>query len=272
MESLLPPLNIRLERIDSLYLNSSWHDRDYRDEFTRFYYILGGQGQIRHSGGEFELLPGYIYLIPEYIRHDYSHRGNMRLFYFHCQVRTGAGLSLFDHYHCDFVRSAREIGVGFQDFERLKVLGKRKDTAALMEITSRIMGLLVYFIGDSKEWDRREEDKKLARLMGVLNHVKENLRRDVPVTELASLVNMERSAFSRFFKESMGLSPGRYVQKKRIEAARHLLTRTGASCEEAAEELGFFDASHFSRIFKRETGIRPGEYCRRVRRGDGEFR
>ena len=260
MVNTLPLLDIRLKKIENLYVGRSWHDTNYRDSYTRLYYIMGGEGYISHSGGDFPLTPGFIYLIPEYTRHDYRHKGNMKLYYIHCQIRTPAGISFFDLYDCDYVINSKAYGLGFYDFEQLRHLSKKNDVTSLLASSGQLLSLISPFVRQVKSGTVRGADKDLARLMGVVNYIEEHLPDDPSVVELAAMVNMERSAFSRLFSRVLGTAPGKFIQKKRIESARQLLDSSNLSCEDVGEKLGFYDSSHFSRIFKRETGVRPGEY------------
>jgi AraC family transcriptional regulator of arabinose operon len=263
MVQSLPMLDIKLNRIDCHYLPSKWHDIQYRDSFTRLYLILGGEGEIYHSKQRFYLSPGHIYLIPEYTLHDYKHNGNMQLYYIHCQIRTPGGISFFDFYDCDFVINSRETGLGYHQFEALRELYGKSDPSSQLSVSSKLLRLISPFITQTKSQPVKGRERDMARLMGVLNYIEEHLCDDPGVKELSEMMNMERSAFSRLFSQVLGTPPGKFIQKKRIEAARHMLDNSPLSCEQVGEKMGFYDGSHFSRIFQRETGVRPGDYRER---------
>ena len=63
--------------------------------------------------------------------------------------------------------------------------------------------------------------------------------------------------FLRLFKESMGLTPYRYVIERRVERARELLRRSSLPISEVALSCGFTDQSHLSWHFKRLVGLTP---------------
>lgn len=66
---------------------------------------------------------------------------------------------------------------------------------------------------------------------------------------------------SRFSRE-LGISPGQYLLKLKMERAGELLARTDLPIREVAEMVGFDDPFHFSRVCKRETGLSPRAYRR----------
>jgi len=71
--------------------------------------------------------------------------------------------------------------------------------------------------------------------------------------------------FSRTFKESVGMSPHRYILQCRIERAQHMLRNTQRPLSEIAQLAGFFDQSHLSKHFRRMTGMSPSA----IRRAQG---
>jgi AraC-like DNA-binding protein len=88
------------------------------------------------------------------------------------------------------------------------------------------------------------------------------------IDELAALACMSKGHFQRMFKSRFGTSPIAYCRQLRIEAAAHFLTHSNASCQEAAERVGFDDVYYFTRTFKQLKGVPPGRY-RRMREAVG---
>lgn len=83
--------------------------------------------------------------------------------------------------------------------------------------------------------------------------------KQIPLEELAQLVNLDPLYLIRVFKKSVGVSPHSYQIQKRIAQVQTLL-RTGANLAEASFACGFFDQSHMTRAFKKVVGITPGSF------------
>lgn len=83
--------------------------------------------------------------------------------------------------------------------------------------------------------------------------------KQIPLEELAQLVNLDPLYLIRVFKKSVGVSPHSYQIQKRIAQVQKLL-RTGAGLAEASFACGFFDQSHMTRAFKKVVGITPGSF------------
>jgi len=58
----------------------------------------------------------------------------------------------------------------------------------------------------------------------------------------------------------MGENLSNYLNRLRVEKAAAMLTETGKSLNEIAEQCGFEDQSWFSKVFKNFTGVSPGKY------------
>lgn len=86
----------------------------------------------------------------------------------------------------------------------------------------------------------------------------ELLRADahVRVADLARESNVHPVHFARVFRRTLGVTPGAYLQRVRLEAALRLLAR-GRSLADAALDAGFADQSHFCRVARATFGITP---------------
>jgi transcriptional regulator GlxA family with amidase domain len=97
-----------------------------------------------------------------------------------------------------------------------------------------------------------------------LAYIEANLASKLDTGELASVVALSRSHFSRAFKHSLGLSPMEYVVVKRVERAKMMIGSTQERLAEVAVACGFADQAHLSRRFRDLTGISPGQWRRTV--------
>jgi AraC family transcriptional regulator len=94
----------------------------------------------------------------------------------------------------------------------------------------------------------------------VTEYLYEHLPKHVELPELAALINLSPSHFSRAFKASTGMAPYRWQLDARIRQAQVRLINTNDSLQEVAEATGFADAVHFGRTFRRLVGATPGAW------------
>jgi len=90
--------------------------------------------------------------------------------------------------------------------------------------------------------------------------VEANLFENLSLEELASLCDMGVSTFKRTFKKDFGVSPGRYIRSRRLEASAALLRDASLSVSEVAYQTGFSDPNYFSKSFHVKYGRSPSDY------------
>jgi transcriptional regulator GlxA family with amidase domain len=83
------------------------------------------------------------------------------------------------------------------------------------------------------------------------------------VESLALKANLSTRQFARAFTTEVGMTPGRYVDQVRIEAARRRLEDSADGIEEAARACGYGTSEAMRRAFIKTLGVSPAEYRRR---------
>jgi AraC family transcriptional regulator len=99
-----------------------------------------------------------------------------------------------------------------------------------------------------------------VRLNRVIEFVESHLASDLCVSALAAVAGMSSYHFCRSFKQTTGITPHRYVLSRRMEQAKILLEKNGASLLEIAEQVGFNDQSQFTRVFHKMVGATPAQF------------
>ncbi|WP_030840940.1 GlxA family transcriptional regulator [Streptomyces sp. NRRL S-475] len=88
---------------------------------------------------------------------------------------------------------------------------------------------------------------------------------DLGVETLADRARLSPRHFARAFRAETGMTPGRYVDRVRLEHARRLLEDTADGVEEIARTSGYGTPEAMRRAFVRTLGTPPAEYRRRFR-------
>lgn len=101
---------------------------------------------------------------------------------------------------------------------------------------------------------------QIRKLTGL---IEEKLHGALPVQAMAEAVRLSRSHFSRAFAASFRCAPHAYVQRRRLERAKHLMRTTEEPLAEIAVLCGLADQSHLCRLFRRQLGETPSAWRRR---------
>ncbi|MEU4085768.1 GlxA family transcriptional regulator [Streptomyces aureus] len=88
---------------------------------------------------------------------------------------------------------------------------------------------------------------------------------DLSVESLAVRAALSPRHFARAFRTETGMTPGRYVERVRLEHARRLLEDTGDGIEEVSRASGYGTPEAMRRAFVKLLGSAPAEYRRRFR-------
>ena len=124
-----------------------------------------------------------------------------------------------------------------------------------------LIGYLSACPAESVEREEPATGLSSARRECVLDFIAAHLHAGMSVERLATHVRMSPFRFARAFKASMGISPHRYVQQRRVEAAAHALRLTSAPpIVEIALAHGFSSQAHFTDVFRRHTGTTPARF------------
>jgi AraC family transcriptional regulator len=101
-----------------------------------------------------------------------------------------------------------------------------------------------------------------AALRRVQVFVEASLERTIRLNDLAGRAGLSVYHFARAFRVSAGQTPGAFVEQRRIERAKQLITQCERSLAEIALECGFGTQSRLTTSFKRRTGFTPAEFRR----------
>ena len=96
----------------------------------------------------------------------------------------------------------------------------------------------------------------------VREHIEQGLGRDLSVSELARVAELEPDTFARRFKAAAGLSPHAFVLEQRLQRAERLLASTSVGIAAIAVQVGFSTQSHLTETFRRSRGVTPQAYRR----------
>ncbi len=117
----------------------------------------------------------------------------------------------------------------------------------------------------SPVWVPRAERSAVRTVQGLIERTPGDDHR-LPV--LAAAAAMSVRHFARVFRQEVGETPGRFVERVRLEAARGELETTDATLEAVARRCGFGTAETLRRVFQRRLAVSPDSYRRRFRMSD----
>lgn len=161
------------------------------------------------------------------------------------------------------VISDHEVIIGL--FKEIEAEAQKKPLYSQIVIGAKLVEALALMM---RHFDIAEKSnvKMGSDMYRVLEYIDEHYRNDISQQQVADLVNMSTTGFSRYFTKCMGVGFAGYIMQKRIQFAIHLLKTSDKTVLEIALECGFNNTASFYKAFKKITNLNPGDY----RNGDGE--
>ncbi len=99
----------------------------------------------------------------------------------------------------------------------------------------------------------------------VENWLTQHLSQRYSLEDLASHMAVSPRTLMRRYQKEKGRTPLAYLQRKRMERAKHLLVSSALSIEQIAAEVGYQDVNAFRQLFRREVQETPSAYRKQFR-------
>lgn len=112
----------------------------------------------------------------------------------------------------------------------------------------------------SSAFAKVDVENESQRILKVERFISGHYMEEIRLQELADMVSMSPSAFSRFFKLSTSKSVNEYIVDTRLGVASRLLVDTTDPVSSICYDCGFNTLSNFNRLFRKRKGCNPSEF------------
>lgn len=276
-KSAIPPSQIFvIKRLEEKHFDPVWHAHSEYQLFV----VLKGTG-TRFIGDSIKLFkPGELIFTGPHLPHLW--RSDDVYFEKNCDHKTDGIVIYFnENFLGDHILEKEEMvsvkklfsksmrGLEFYGPNKLKVIGLMKELVNIKGFASilqllRILEILAstkeYHYISSIHYEDSFNQHETDRLNKVYEYVFQNFRKRVSLEEIAELLHMTPTSFSRYFAMKNNKPFSRFVTEIRIKHACEMLTETDASIAEICYECGFNTLSNFNRQFKEVTLKTPTHY------------
>jgi len=141
------------------------------------------------------------------------------------------------------------------DMERLN-----QGVTAVLEKGLFSLDETVAHISTALERKRRLSGEAQRLVRKAMAYIHEHYPEPISRKEIAQHINIAEDHLTFCFRQELGTTPIKYLQRYRINQARRLLLESNKTVTEIAMSVGFSDGGYFSRLFHRETGMSPDKF------------
>lgn len=253
-----------------------WHDE------IEIIYMIEGSVKVGVNNKMYDLMEGDILLISSGDIHCFMpESGDSN------RVVIQFNLSIFDNLN-SVIEKRQEIRPLFHRSKRLssywdkevKIEMEDQIKALIKEYTDRQPGyklalkarlydLLVLLLRkvpmETRSFEEESKQKDtLSRLENVFQYVENNYCSEITLEKVSQIAGFSTYHFSRFFKQSTGITFGQYLSNFRITKAEWFLLTENDSITNIAYKAGFNSVKTFNRVFKLKKDKTPSEYRKAI--------
>ncbi len=248
----------QLDIVSHIKCPITWHDLDFTPEFSRFYFIIDGEGMLALDGVTYDPKPNQLFLLPAGRLQSYATISEHTFEKYWCHFRaTIGGINLFQLLHTPVYIDVVDKESLIQKFKTMMTLYNKKDYYSIFKLQSLLIELIAYFI---EQADQNQVYLKVSSSMekinSVLTYIEDRLSTSFTIEQLAEISHYHPNHLLRVFKQFTGCSPIQYINQRRMATAKNLLISSDESIAQISESLGM-EPHYFSRMFKEETGYSP---------------
>lgn len=166
-----------------------------------------------------------------------------------------------------FMKSMR--GLEFYGEKKVQVIEMMKELVTLRGIPSVIRLLQIleilaatkeYHYISTKAYDDAFDQHETDRLNKVYEYAFQNFRKKIVLEDLADLLHMTPTSFSRYFTMKNNKPFSKFISEIRIKHACKMLTETDESIAQICYDCGFNTLSNFNKQFKEIMLKKPIQY------------
>ncbi|WP_246067645.1 AraC family transcriptional regulator [Paenibacillus koleovorans] len=261
--SLLENLAVRIDHAQFKTGFPDWKRNNELPAFNRLYFLTGGEGYVEIDGKRYFPKPGQLFILPAGTRQttETSEDHPFERYFCHFHAMIGEW-SLLHAAGRAFIATPSEPERVRGLFEQLIRHYKAKEPFSPLFMQAALLEMLALCLEGSdgvtyvQAFLRAQERHKLTR---VLDYIATHLSESLEIERLAELVHFHPNYFISYFRKHTGLPPIHYIQLKRMEEAKRLLSFTTLSISDIADRVGL-ELAHFSKKFKAYSGLSPSAY------------
>jgi AraC-type DNA-binding domain-containing proteins len=262
LKNLLSNMQINVKYTDYTKCWPDWRELDYVPDYSKFYFILDGEGWLRIDGVDYYPDAGQLFLMPAGIMQSYGTISENTFLKYWCHFTANVGdVEIFKIINTPCFIEVKDIMYVSDLFKKMIDSFRQDDPCSLLHTKSAMYEIIAYYLEQVPLENIKNIDSQSSeKLKTILIYIENNISKDITIEELSKLLYLHPNYFIRLFKKHMGSSPKQYINRVRLEKACQLLSSTNIPIKEIALENGFKDLFYFSKNIKSHTGLSPTEY------------
>lgn len=162
---------------------------------------------------------------------------------------------LFNYYSVNFY-----VGTGSAVSMPLQTADSFQEAKQLFLQVSETAPILFMEDISAENGDLQSFGHKHHIVANVKKYIQEHIEEKLTLNKVAKEFNISPNYLSILFSKHSDIGFSDYINQKKVEAAKEMMTDGNYKIYEISDKLGFESAFYFSRVFKKVTGMSPRDY------------
>ncbi len=259
------PIIGRESRLPIFLISIGMHDcQPYTRRGTEYgcpqiFYTTKGIGVLRIDGAETTIRPGMGFFVPASYPHEYYPAGDVWDNHWIIPGGSASDKMLadmgFDKPAVFTLDSTERLDRLFSEMHEAlqydRVYGNFRASGRLYDFLIEL---------DRAKCSDGASEPVAPAVLKCVDMIDRNYTRQITMDELCSVTGFSKQHICRLFRSAFNSRPMEYIDKRRIQAAKELLSGTDMTSEQIAEMVGFGSSSYFCKLFRRYEGISPARF------------
>lgn len=254
-------LNARLLYITNSRYDTDWNSIMHTHAFSELFFVIKGYGRFHYDGSTTSLRANDLIIINPYVEHTEFSQEDDPLEYIVLGIeglRFSAATQEDISHSIYRLKNSPTIGSYIK-----QLLSEAQEQALGYEsVCKHLLDIVLTLI-------LRQEDLHIAITpssyiqpfcVQIKDYMDAHFKEALDLDALAKIAKQNKYYLAHAFSQSYGISPMRYLMKRRIDESMHLLAQTSMPIYDIGDIVGFSSPSHFAQAFKRVTGYSPNAY------------
>lgn len=235
--------------------------RDQGYPYPQLYYCTRGEGKLLIQNQTYTIKPNTCFYIPAFCPHEYFPVGEIwevhwLTFSGFSAVTTLAQLGL----ESAGVYKVSELSKLDNHFHEFIQIVESDKLYGNFYASAQIYQFLIEYHRTIHNISSIHSKDKNNIMSPIIAYIDAHFQEPLSLEDLCHVGNVSPQHLCRLFQKSLNVRPMAYIAKRRLQAAKSLLTLTTDSIQDIAMQVGFSDSNYFSTLFKRYENVTPVQY------------
>lgn len=238
-----------------------WHSIIHSHNFAELFLILGGRGSFLVNGMEYPVSPNDLVILNPHAEHTEISSDHAPLEYMVLGVR-GIRFVNEEDGKMPFIIQMPQAAERIRRYVELLLTEARRKHPGYGAICGNLLNVILLHILGIKNVDIAPAAAERIRpeCAALKSYIDDNFSQPLTLEDLAKAAHHNKYYVAHGFKKTFGISPMRYLARRRVEEAEFLLRETDYPIARISSMVGFSSMSVFSQTFKRITNHSPNAY------------